>query len=393
MNQEKRKEYNKSIKNYIILILIIQIITTALALPFVGTIINLIICFTKGKKIIEIYNELGLENPNPTPVKILLVLISIIPIPFNIFVIIFMYAMVMQSQTQTTSEIQQDNITKTEVPKTKEQLEMEEKQAEIELGPIVPVDVNYLKSEDAILKGIIDKTINGNSANLNHAITKSQAANIKKLILIGIILSAVLTTMYYLNFSMTPILLIGAIFIIIFLIFVTKDNYHKNIIKEIKSNPDKEIDQIVLSKKDDIVKNKWTLVLKGLIPILAIVILESVTFVKPKMFFKETEDGYNLKYYTRSLNPETDVVIPNEYKGKKVVGIDKKVFKGLKIRKVTLPENLESIKKEAFANCDKLETITLPKSLKEIREGAFSGDEDLRNVEFNEGLIWRLYKT
>ncbi len=70
---------------------------------------------------------------------------------------------------------------------------------------------------------------------------------------------------------------------------------------------------------------------------------------------------------------DTDVVIPSEIDGYKVVGIDDEAFyQNEDICSVTIPEGVTYIGDYAFYSCYSLENVTLPDSLTEIGVSAFS---------------------
>ncbi len=59
----------------------------------------------------------------------------------------------------------------------------------------------------------------------------------------------------------------------------------------------------------------------------------------------------------------------------------------LKLKSVTLPENITEIEENTFKDCTSLESITIPASVIKIGSFAFSGCSSLTSVEFNEGLL------
>ncbi len=87
-------------------------------------------------------------------------------------------------------------------------------------------------------------------------------------------------------------------------------------------------------------------------------------------------------------NEEGIVVIPNEFEGYPVIAIGNEIFyQNNKIKKVTLPDSLETIGDRAFACCEMLAEINLPESLKSILGGAFGDCPSLLAITIPEGVI------
>lgn len=77
------------------------------------------------------------------------------------------------------------------------------------------------------------------------------------------------------------------------------------------------------------------------------------------------------------------VEIPSYYDGRKVTALASSLFYGnKKVKKVILPEGIESIGDSCFGSCPNLREIHLPKSLKEIGEEAFLNDGKLKTVYY-----------
>lgn len=85
---------------------------------------------------------------------------------------------------------------------------------------------------------------------------------------------------------------------------------------------------------------------------------------------------------TEYLADETDVVIPNRLRGKKVIAIDDSAFKGSEITSVTFNDHIVSVGINAFQDCKKLTKVDMGKSVKSIGDGAFSNCSELTEVKF-----------
>ncbi len=91
------------------------------------------------------------------------------------------------------------------------------------------------------------------------------------------------------------------------------------------------------------------------------------------------EDGTLTVYYTGSAE---EVAVPETIDGKTVTAIGEKAFSSAadKVRKITLPETIEQIGAQAFANCKLLCEINLPDSLTSIGTWAFDQCYELKHV-------------
>ncbi len=84
---------------------------------------------------------------------------------------------------------------------------------------------------------------------------------------------------------------------------------------------------------------------------------------------------------------ETDVVVPDTYEGKPVIGlIDGAFHNNTSITEVHLPESVLSIGLNAFAGCSSLKRIELPAGVTVIEDDAFLGCTALSEVILPEGL-------
>ena len=100
--------------------------------------------------------------------------------------------------------------------------------------------------------------------------------------------------------------------------------------------------------------------------------------------FQLTDDGYIVKGYTGN---ETNIIIPESFNGKPVIGIGDKAFEYNKsISSITIPSGVTYIGNNAFYGCSYLRNINLPNSLTEIKSYAFNDCSFLRNIILPEGV-------
>ena len=103
--------------------------------------------------------------------------------------------------------------------------------------------------------------------------------------------------------------------------------------------------------------------------------------------FEYTADADGRLTLTAYTGTETDPVIPAEIDGQPVVSIGNGCFTGLLcIRKIHIPEGIESIGDYAFECCSALEKVYFPESLKSIGTGAFSGCSHLTLADMQDGI-------
>jgi len=81
------------------------------------------------------------------------------------------------------------------------------------------------------------------------------------------------------------------------------------------------------------------------------------------------------------IGKQSEVVIPSEYSGKKVTGIQNSAFVGCdSIVSITIPDSVTYIGNSAFYNCDNLASITIPDGVTSIGSYAFSNCDSMLSV-------------
>lgn len=99
-------------------------------------------------------------------------------------------------------------------------------------------------------------------------------------------------------------------------------------------------------------------------------------------------DNYKITGYVEGCGI-TDITIPEEYNGHKVVSIEYDIFKGNKdIKRVTIPDSLLSYNDSVtFKDCSSLEYVKLPYEMTTIPSYCFSGCTSLKTIEFSPQLV------
>ncbi len=98
-----------------------------------------------------------------------------------------------------------------------------------------------------------------------------------------------------------------------------------------------------------------------------------------------SEDGTGVAFVCFDNNA-TEVVIPDTIDGLPLTEIYAGAFAGKAVTKVTLPDTVTVIGKDAFHLCKQLAEVNMPSALREIRYRAFNGCTVLQDITLPEGL-------
>ena len=97
----------------------------------------------------------------------------------------------------------------------------------------------------------------------------------------------------------------------------------------------------------------------------------------------ENENGMTLGGY---LGNATELIIPDEYKGKSVTSIGENAFADCSnLTSITIPNSVTSIEMAAFADCSGLTSITIPNSVTSIENNAFDYCRSLKELNIEDG--------
>ena len=100
------------------------------------------------------------------------------------------------------------------------------------------------------------------------------------------------------------------------------------------------------------------------------------------LIFENRDEGLFIAGYS---GDSINIVIPESYEGKKIIGIGKNAFADKAISSVKLLEGLKYIEDEAFICCSGLSTVFFPKSLISIGKRAFYKCR-LKEIKLFEGI-------
>ncbi len=89
---------------------------------------------------------------------------------------------------------------------------------------------------------------------------------------------------------------------------------------------------------------------------------------------------------------ETELIVPNEIGGKKVIGIGKGAYKECSsVEKIKISEGIEYIEDSAFYGCKKLSKVVLPKSLNRI--GTINNKTGMDRMGYNGAFAKTIIRT
>lgn len=83
---------------------------------------------------------------------------------------------------------------------------------------------------------------------------------------------------------------------------------------------------------------------------------------------------------------ETEIVIPEEYNGKKVTTIGASAFKMSEAKSITIPDTVTEIERFAFGLSTKLEIVNIPEGITTIKAHTFNGCLSLKEIELPKSL-------
>ena len=252
-------------------------------------------------------------------------------------------------------------------------------------SPIVSQNVSYLADEKQILKGMLFDKLDSLGKRNFETPTQTKMKNIL-LVIFGII-TFITVIMFYFNYPLLLCISIELVNILICYLISKRFDTINVLMRQVMKNPDKDISVIV--SELEVLEYTPTVNRKVLLSmvLIGIIIVPSLFFINPRVLYIKYDDGYAVFKYTRGIidNP-TELTIPEEHNGKKVLAISNNAFENSSIKAVHLPNGLLTIKYKAFRNCKNLTSIEIPNTVLTIRGQAFENDISLETVILHDGL-------
>lgn len=251
-------------------------------------------------------------------------------------------------------------------------------------GDQATIESLYYQSENIIINTLIRESASKNDLDINSTLPETKRRKTIISVIFGII-TFILTSLIFFHISII-IVVLDILNIIIYILLMKKFNTMKYLIKEVKSRPDENLDYIVSNALANASNAKY---LKYIYfsSILIGIIVPLIIFSKPHFFYESTDNGYYVRFYTTTILGENSITVPEEYNGKKVIGIRGNVFMNLKrLKTVSLPDTIEVIRGHAFDGDSSLTSINLPENLNYLGGGAFKNCKSLKNINIPEKL-------
>ena len=251
-------------------------------------------------------------------------------------------------------------------------------------------DSIYSLSEDKILEEIIKKEIDNASISdawslvPDYMVRRKNFMNFILSFLIFVWFSSIFFHLTIKTYIIEAVVLFAYILIYVFL---TRFSFMKYLIKKVKQSPKEKISNIVAVAKNDInyKYNNGKFWLYIIIPIL----LVSICFLKPRIFYEEVDDGYAVRLYTFGLLNFRTAEIPEYHNNKKVVILRGNAFSDMPfLVSVKLPDSITEIRGQAFKNCISLKDVNIPKHLEYLGWSAFANATSIKSIELPDTLTY-----
>lgn len=248
----------------------------------------------------------------------------------------------------------------------------------------INIEKEYLKSENEIIKDIINSELEKNKYDGNN-IAEVEKKRFKVTIIFSI-LNFIFVALLFFHLPLY-VYLLEVINIIFYITFTNRYNTVKYLEREIKARPDDDISNIVSSILASGTVGKTKKIIKETVIILASTLIPLIIFIKPITFYEKNEDGYYLRFYTTGIIQSKEITIPETYKGKDVVGIRGDVFANIhNVQKINLPNTIKTIRGKAFKNDTSLKEIELPDNLTYLGGSAFKNCTSLKSITIPQGV-------
>lgn len=245
-------------------------------------------------------------------------------------------------------------------------------------------DSIYNQSEAELLEIFIEKELKKIGIKINDKFMPPESLkNKKKLIIFSSLLTFTYIALIFLHVSIM-VYIIG--FCILLFLYRTIKNYGYGFMyylkSELRDRPKEKISSVIIDCKDKFVHDDSKKIF--FITMLIAVALPLLIFKDPIIIYEKVQDGYGVRFYTAGLTNYRTAVIPETYKGKKVVSLRGETFANMYfLESVILPSTITEIKGDTFKYCG-LKRIEIPDNVTRIGAYAFYGNTSLSEVIFTE---------
>ena len=164
-------------------------------------------------------------------------------------------------------------------------------------------------------------------------------------------------------------------------------NTFEEVIGEIRRHPDEDMNKVIESKLSGFIpytQTRRTILIIASVTVLALLGI----FARPHIIYEENNmGGYSVRYYSKSLIPDSIVVIPETHNNRPVNEIRGETFMNMQsLQGIVLPSGLTEIRGDTFRNCDGLTSIDIPSKVTRIGGHAFYDCDRLQTVTLPSGL-------
>ncbi len=248
-------------------------------------------------------------------------------------------------------------------------------------------DPIFNNSEDKLLEIFINKELAKARIDSNSKLFPNDI--LKRKNILNIIFSILVFVYVSLIFFHFPIYtyVIGIIVLFVFFMVTRKYNLMKYLKKEIKARPSEKISNIVMNVKISFVTDSLKKI--RMIIILVAIILPLFIFMKPRIMYEKVDNGYAVRFYTFGLTNFKTAIIPETYKGEKVVSLRGNTFSNMPfLENVTLPNTITEIRGQAFKNDFNLVSVNIPTNLEYLGGGAFYNCSKIEKIILPDTLTY-----
>ncbi len=243
----------------------------------------------------------------------------------------------------------------------------------------------YMQTENFILETLINREIKNSAIDTQENQIPSNLLKRKNILnIIFSILTCLYITLVFFHFPLLTYI-IGLVILLIFFFLTRNVTLVKVIMREVKARPNEKISDIVMSYKENLVKDTSKQFFK--IGLIIAIIIPCLVFIEPRILYEAQGDGYAVRFYTFGLTNFTRVTIPEKYNGKNVIALRGNTFSNMPfLKEVNLPDTIVEIRGQAFKNDYSLKEVKLPSKLEYLGGGAFYNCHSLLKISLPDTL-------